>query len=81
VFICPSSDAYHLAHSLYPGVRWNYLPAIDRVLKVDEPRYSQHASEGLLLSSDGIPSALSELRDRLVTERRLESTLYIQEER
>ncbi|WP_206213443.1 fatty acid desaturase, partial [Pseudomonas viridiflava] len=26
VFIAPTSDAYHLAHSLYPGVRWNYLP-------------------------------------------------------
>jgi fatty acid desaturase len=82
VFLCPTSDAYHLAHSLYPGVRWNYLPAIDRVLKVEEPRYTQHASEGLLLSRDGIPSALSELRERLVSvEPRVEPTLYIQEER
>ncbi|WNG23590.1 fatty acid desaturase [Cystobacter fuscus] len=80
VFICPTSDAYHLAHSLYPGVRWNYLPAIDRILKVEEPRYTTHASEGLLFSSDGIPSALSELRDRLVTERPLEAKLLIQEE-
>ncbi|MBM7115178.1 fatty acid desaturase family protein [Archangium primigenium] len=81
VFICPSSDAYHLAHSLYPGVRWNYLPAIDAVLKVDEPRYTAHASEGLFFSRDGIPSALSELNERLVTESPLEATLYIQEER
>ncbi|WP_137939723.1 fatty acid desaturase [Chitinivorax sp. B] len=65
VFISPTSDAYHLAHSLYPGVRWNYLPAIDVVLKIEEPRYTRHASQGLLWSRDGIPSALSELSERL----------------
>ncbi|PTL84521.1 fatty acid desaturase [Vitiosangium sp. GDMCC 1.1324] len=80
VFICPTSDAYHLAHSLYPGVRWNYLPAIDRVLKVDEPRYTEHASQGLLFFRDSIPSALSELRERLVTKTGFESSLYTQEE-
>lgn len=65
LFISPMSDAYHLAHSLYPTVRWNYLPVIDRYLKVNEPRYTAHASRGLLFPSDDIPSALSELRDRL----------------
>lgn len=63
--ISPTSDAYHLAHSLYPGVRWNYLPAIDRQLKIDDPDYTRFASTGLLFSRDGIPSALSELRERL----------------
>jgi fatty acid desaturase len=63
--ISPTSDAYHLAHSLYPGVRWNHLPRIDRALKVMDGRYTAHASEGLLFSSDDIPSALSELRERL----------------
>jgi fatty acid desaturase len=65
VLVSPTSDAYHLAHSLYPGIRWNYLPAIDRVLKVVEPRYSEHASEGLIFDRHGVPSALSDLRDRL----------------
>ena len=63
--VSPSSDAFHLAHSLYPGLRWNYLPAIDRHLKINEPRYTAHASEGLLVTRYGIPSALSELRERL----------------
>jgi fatty acid desaturase len=66
VLVSPTSDAYHLAHSLYPAIRWNYLPAIDRALKIAEPRYTEHASEGLILDRGGIPSALSELRDRLV---------------
>lgn len=66
VFIAPTSDAYHLAHSLYPGVRWNYLPAIDRHLKIHEPRYSTNASEGLLLRRGNAPTALSELYERLV---------------
>lgn len=66
VFIAPTSDAYHLAHSLYPGVRWNYLPAIDRHLKIHEPRYSNNASEGLLLRRGSAPTALSELYERLV---------------
>ncbi len=81
VFIAPTSDAYHLAHSLYPAVRWNYLPAIDRALKVEEPRYTEHASEGLLFAQDGIPSALSDLQERLVTETSLQPTLHIQEGR
>lgn len=65
MLISPTSDAYHLAHSLYPGIRWNYLPAIDHCLKIEDPRYTQFASEGLLVSRNGVPSALSELRERL----------------
>jgi fatty acid desaturase len=65
VLVSPTSDAYHLAHSLYPGLRWNYLPAIDRYLKINDPRYTENASEGLLICSHGMPSALSELRERL----------------
>lgn len=67
VFIAPTSDAYHLVHSLYPGVRWNYLPALDRHLKIHEPRYTAHASEGLLRRRGNAPAALSELYDRLVS--------------
>ncbi|WP_063534831.1 fatty acid desaturase [Burkholderia sp. MSMB1589WGS] len=66
LFIAPTSDAYHLVHSLYPGVRWNFLPAIDRHLKIHEPRYTQNASEGLLMRRGNAPSALSELYERLV---------------
>jgi len=65
ILVSPTSDAYHLAHSLYPGVRWNHLPAIDRALKVADARYTAHASSGLLFASEHAPSALSELRERL----------------
>jgi fatty acid desaturase len=65
ILVSPTSDAYHLAHSLYPGVRWNHLPAIDRVLKVSDARYTAHASQGLIFARSHAPSALSELRERL----------------
>jgi len=42
--IFPATDHYHLAHSLYPFVRWNYMPALDAALKRSEPRYGTHAS-------------------------------------
>lgn len=66
-FIAPTSDAYHLVHSLYPHVRWNYLPAIDRWLKVNDARYTENASMGFFFSRNGIPSALSELQERLTS--------------
>ncbi|CAB3766847.1 fatty acid desaturase family protein [Paraburkholderia humisilvae] len=75
VFIAPTSDAYHLAHSLYPGVRWNYLPAIDRYLKIQEPRYTENASEGLIMRRGNAPTALSELYDRQVRRRHKTSIL------
>lgn len=49
-------------------MRWNYLPAIDRHLKIHDPRYTEHASEGLLFRRGNAPSALSELRERLVAQ-------------
>jgi fatty acid desaturase len=64
-FICPSSDAYHLAHHLFPFVRAEYLPVVDRALKISEPRYTQYISNGLLFGRHGQPAALSELRERL----------------
>jgi fatty acid desaturase len=65
-FIFPTSDAYHLAHHIYPYVRWEYMPVVDRALKIHEPRYTQYISQGMLVGSEGQPAALSELRDRLV---------------
>lgn len=65
--IFPMSDAYHLAHHVYPFVRYHYLPAVDRALKIHEPRYTQYISQGMFFANDGQPAALSELRDRLVS--------------
>jgi fatty acid desaturase len=64
-FICPSSDAYHLAHHLFPFVRAEYLPVVDRALKISEPRYTQYISNGLIFERHGQPAALSELKHRL----------------
>jgi hypothetical protein len=65
--VLPATDHHHLAHSLYPHVRWNYMAAIDRVLKAREPRYAAYRSEGLLWSNGARPSALSELRERMTS--------------
>lgn len=64
--IYPMSDAYHLAHHIYPFVRTEYMPALDRELKISEPRYTQYISDGFLFGRNGQPAALSELYDRLV---------------
>lgn len=65
--IFPFSDHYHLAHSLYPKLRWNYLASVDRALKEQDARYALYASEGLLRPHRTRPSALSELSERLTT--------------
>jgi fatty acid desaturase len=66
-FVLPATDHYHLAHSLYPHVRWNYIAAVDRALKATIPHYCTYRSEGLVWPSGSTPSALSELRERLTS--------------
>lgn len=63
--IFPLSDRYHLAHSLFPYVRWNYLPPIDRYLREHDPYYPTYRSEGLLFPRGPLPAALSELKQRV----------------
>lgn len=63
--IFPGTDHYHLAHSLYPIIRWNYMKVIDIELQKKCPYYIRYASEGLLFINGTKPSALSELRDRM----------------
>jgi fatty acid desaturase len=63
--VFPFTDHHHLAHSLYPALRWSYLPAVDRILKEQDPHYAKFRSVGLFFPSEGRPSALSELRERL----------------
>ena len=63
--IFPGTDHYHLAHSLYPFARWNYMASIDRVLKKNAD-YTRFMSTGLIFKKKHEYSALSELRDRLI---------------
>lgn len=64
--IFPYGDSYHLAHSLFPTTRWHFLPKIDAILKKSLAGYCHHESNGLIFKRGAYPSALSELRDRLV---------------
>ncbi|MGW2416898.1 fatty acid desaturase [Streptomyces tubercidicus] len=45
----PCGDLYHYAHSAHPGVRWNYLPALERHL--GEPHFTP---AGLLLGPGSV---------------------------
>jgi fatty acid desaturase len=63
--IFPLGDSYHLAHSLFPTVRWNYLSCVDKLLKQHIPAYSDNISYNLFFSNGDLPSALSELNFRL----------------
>ncbi|MEV3853178.1 fatty acid desaturase [Streptomyces sp. NPDC050095] len=45
----PYGDLFHYAHSAHPSVRWNYLPALERILGT--PPY---APQALLLGSDSV---------------------------
>ncbi|MFN6569906.1 fatty acid desaturase family protein [Dendronalium sp. ChiSLP03b] len=70
----PIGDSYHMAHSLFPHVRWNYLPAVDRLLKRNLPDYSERISVGLFLRGGDHPSALSDLREQMVVSRQKAET-------
>ncbi|WP_395857360.1 fatty acid desaturase family protein [Cystobacter fuscus] len=67
--IFPLGDSYHLAHSLFPNVRWNYLPQVDAIMKRYSPKYSENMSCDLIIPGRSLPSAISELRERVVAGR------------
>jgi fatty acid desaturase len=66
--VSPATDSYHLVHSLYPHLRWNYMRAVDKALRERLPEYSRFGSEGLFIRTGTRHSALSELRDRVTME-------------
>ncbi len=63
----PVGDSYHLAHSLFPVVRWTHLPQVDKILKKYCKKYNENASFGLFFSTNNYPSTFSELRERMTT--------------
>ncbi|WP_244116909.1 fatty acid desaturase family protein [Burkholderia contaminans] len=65
--VFPLGDSYHLAHSLFPTVRWNHLPMVDKYLKSTFPVYSENITHGLLASSAGRQSILSSLKKTIVS--------------
>ena len=66
--VLPFGDSFHLAHSLYPAVRWNYLRRLDRVLRDQDANYYAMRTSGLLVSrSKGAKSAFGELFETFVT--------------
>jgi fatty acid desaturase len=58
--VLPFGDSLHLAHSLYPSVRWNYLPALHRIHQQADWRYRSLLVGGLFFSSRGRPSLLKD---------------------
>lgn len=51
--ILPVGDSYHLAHSLFPRLRWNYLPIADRLLVKHCADYAINRTHGLLFKRAG----------------------------
>jgi len=66
--IFPFGDSYHLAHSLYPKMHWLALKDLDSKLKMqNDTPYCQFWSKGLIWpQEDGVPSAFSDLKSRIV---------------
>lgn len=60
--IFPLGDSYHLAHSLFPTVRWTHLPQLDKIMKKICPRYSIDMTRNLFFASRGQQSILSALQ-------------------
>ena len=57
----PFGDAYHLTHSLYPTIRWNYLHAVHIFCKEYDIRYRSRVNSGILRNTNKNVSALREL--------------------
>lgn len=66
ILVLPYGDSYHLAHSLFPFVRWNYLPAVDAAMKDLEPNYARGRSIGLFTARNGVPAAIDVIRDKVI---------------
>lgn len=64
--IFPLGDSYHLAHSLFPTVRWTHLPQVDKIMKTHCPQYSRDMTRNLFRSSRGEQSIISALKTTLV---------------
>ena len=64
VILFPYGDAFHLAHSLFPFVRWNHLPQVDRLLNEHDNEYSKAQTYGLLWRTGHRKGVLNYLVDR-----------------
>lgn len=62
----PVGDSHHLAHSLFPYMRWSYLGEIDRLLIRNIPKYSENMSQGLFVGANSLPGALDYLHGKLI---------------
>ncbi|WP_175485015.1 fatty acid desaturase [Pseudovibrio axinellae] len=64
--IFPIGDNHHLAHSLFPYLRWSYLGAADQLLIDNMPEYGKNTSRGLFFNSKKSLSAISYLRTTMI---------------
>lgn len=66
--IFPLGDSYHLAHSLFPTVRWTHLPQVDKVLKTHCAKYPNDVTHNLFFSPHGRQSIVSALKRTFLSE-------------
>jgi fatty acid desaturase len=59
----PFGDSLHLAHSLYPGIRWTYLPYIHRIHLACDSDYRSVCVGGVLFASPGRRALLDDVMD------------------
>lgn len=75
--IFPYGDSFHLTHSLFPYVRYNYLKTLDQLLE-NTKGYSEDASYGFLRRlSTSNHSAISEFKLRLTSNSSSQATKFV----
>lgn len=65
--LLPLGDSYHLAHSVFPHVRWTHLAMVERIMTQASPAYAEGACSGFFFAGRGRRSAIGELHERIVT--------------
>jgi fatty acid desaturase len=64
--VLPFGDSFHLMHSLYPSVRWNYMPTLHGFLKEHDNHYRRRSNSGIFFGRGNNVSALRDLMNDMV---------------
>lgn len=62
----PVGDRFHMAHSLFPPLRWNYLREVDALMNRSFSGYAKNTSRGLFFGANEKPSATSHLKNIMI---------------
>lgn len=64
--VLPFGDSFHLAHSLYPSTRWNYLRMLHGYLKKNDAHYGRRSNSGIIFGRENNISTLRALMNDMV---------------